>query len=41
MLADLNEPVRHAVVRWDQAAFAHTDSLPGAVDNGWSEDFID
>lgn len=41
VLADLNEPVRHAAVRWDQAVFAHTGSLPVAVDDGWPEDFND
>lgn len=40
LLADLNEPVRRAVERWDQAVFAHTESLPVAVD-GCFEDLID
>jgi plasmid stabilization system protein ParE len=40
-LADLNEPVRRAVAHWDHAVFAHTETLPVAVDDGWSEDFID
>lgn len=40
-LADLNEPVLNAVARWDRAVFAHTETFPVAVDDGWSEDFID
>jgi hypothetical protein len=41
LLADLNEPVRQAVARWDHAVFAHTETLPVAVDDGCSEDLID
>lgn len=40
-LADLNEPVRRAVARWDHAVFAHTGTLPVAVDDGCSEDLSD
>lgn len=40
-LADLNEPVRRAVARWDNAVFAHTETLPVAVDDGCFEDLID
>jgi hypothetical protein len=41
LLADINEPVLDAVVRWDRAVFAHTETFPVAVDDGCSEDFID
>ena len=40
-LADLNEPVRRAVALWDHAVYAHTETLPVAVDDGCSEDLID
>ena len=40
-LADINEPVLDAVTRWDRAVFAHTETFPVAVDDGWSEDLID
>lgn len=40
-LVDLNEPVRRAVARWDQAVYAHTETLPVVVDDGCSEDLID
>ena len=40
-LADLNEPVRHALARWDRAVFVHTQTLPVAVDDGWPEDLGD
>jgi hypothetical protein len=40
-LADLHEPVRRAVAHWDQAVFAHTETLPVAVDDGCCEDLID
>ena len=37
-LAELNEPVRRAVARWDHAVLAHTETLPLAIDDGWPED---
>lgn len=40
-LSDLNEPVRRAVAHWDHAVFAHTETLPVAVDDGCDEDLID
>ena len=40
-LIDLNEPVRRAVAHWDQAVFAHTETLPVAVEDDWSEDLDD
>ncbi|SEP62317.1 hypothetical protein [Microlunatus flavus] len=40
-LADLNDPVRRAVARWDRAVLAHTGTLPLAVDDGWGEDLSD
>lgn len=40
-LAEINDPVRHAVARWDRAVLEHTGTLPLAVDDGWCEDFTD
>jgi hypothetical protein len=40
-LAHLHEPVLHAVARWDQAVFDHTQTFPVAVDDGWSDDLSD
>jgi hypothetical protein len=41
LLADLHEPVRRAVARWDHAVLAHTETLPVAIDDGCEEDFTD
>lgn len=40
-LAEINDPVRHAVARWDRAVLEHTGTLPLAVDDGWCPDFTD
>lgn len=40
-LAEIDEPVRHAVARWDAAVLRPTGTLPLAVDDGWSEDLSD
>jgi hypothetical protein len=40
-LADLDEPVRRAFARWDEAVFAHTGTSPVALDSGFAEDLSD
>jgi len=40
-LAELNEPVRRAVARWDHAVLVRTETLPLALDDGWPEGMED
>lgn len=40
-LDDLNEPARRAVVRWDLAVFAHTETFPVCVDDDCADDLME